>query len=79
MSMYLAPLRRGHLELLINLDTLTRIPEWKICFDPQHPAIDERFFDAHDWYDLYRDASEVISADECRDADEADRRSQTGI
>ena len=38
-------------------------PKIKLCFDPQHPKIDERSFAAHDWYDLYRDAKYAILSD----------------
>ena len=35
----------------------------KIFFDPQHLTTDERLFSAYNWYDLYRDSKEAITAD----------------
>ena len=67
----------------------------KLCFDPQHLTINECSFDAHNWYEFYRDAKETIPEDAPTpsgnvvstyfflDADHANNRatriSQTGV
>ena len=64
MSTYLPLLCRGHLKQIFhNFGYLKMKPKRKLCFDPHHPAINERSFAAHGWYDLYRYAKEDIPAD----------------
>ena len=93
---YLDLPRRGHLEHIFHIfGCLNLKPKRKLCFDPQHPEIDERLFAAQDWYDFYRDAKEDIPAeaptsrgdvvsthffvDTDHAGDRATRRSQTGV
>ena len=96
MSNYLALPRRGHLEQIFHVFGYLKVkPKKKLCFDPQHPAINERLFAAHDWYDFYRDAKEAIPedaptprgnvvsshlfVDADHAGDRATRRSKTGV
>ena len=60
-STHLALLRVGHLEQLFHVfGYLKGKSKRKIDFDPDHPFIDERRFKNHNWYDFYRDTTEVI-------------------
>ena len=53
MSTYLALSRRGYLKQVFQMfGYLKANPKINICFDPQHPTIDERSFTAHGWYDF---------------------------
>ena len=64
MSACLSLPHRGHLKHIFHvLIYLKANPKRNICFDPQHPSIDERSFAAHDWYDFYWGTNEAISSD----------------
>ena len=64
MSTYLTLPCRGHLEQIFHVCGYPKVyPKRKLYSDPQHEEIDERFFAAHDWYDLYWDDKESIPTD----------------
>ena len=64
MSTYLTLPCRGHLEQIFHVCGYPKVyPKRKLYSDPQHEEIDERFFAAHDWYDLYQDVKETLPAD----------------
>ena len=96
MSTHFALPRRGHLEKLYHIFGYLKMnPKCKLFFDPQHPNIDERAFEEHDWYEFYRDAKERLPSDSLKPrsnmvsthcfvysdhtGDKVTRRSQTGI
>ena len=64
LSTYLDLPRRGRLEQAFYMFGYLRAnPKRKLCFDSQHPTINERSFAAHEWYDFYSDSKEDILAD----------------
>ena len=53
MSTYLALPRRELLEHILHVFGYLKVnPNRNLCFDPQHPAIDEHLFAAHDLSDF---------------------------
>ena len=96
MSQHLALPREGHLEQVLHIvGYLKSHAKFRLLFDSSKPRINEKWFQAYDWFDFYRHAKEAIPPDmpEPRglevtiscfvDANHAgnvkDRRSQTGI
>jgi hypothetical protein len=96
LSAYLASPREGHLEAVYHIfGYLKWHPKRKLVFDPEHPQIDQRRFQNHEWTDFYRDAQEAIPqnappargksvsmscfVDANLAGDTISRRSQTGI
>ena len=96
MSTYLALPHSGHLEHILHIFGYLEVNrKKKFCLDPQHPAIDERFFAVHYWYNFYQDAKDTISVDATttrenvvsthffvdadHSGDRSTRRSQTGL
>ena len=64
MSTYLTLPHRGHVKQVFHVfGNLKANPKRMFCFDPQNPAINERSFNAHDWYDFYQDTKEAIPKD----------------
>ena len=63
-SAYLSLPCRGHIEHIFHIFRYIKVnPKIKLCFDPQHLEINKCLFAAHNYYDFYRDAKEVIPAD----------------
>ena len=61
MSTYLNFPHKGYIEQMFHVFGYLKVnPERKLCFDIQHPEINGRLFDAHDWHAFYWDAKEAI-------------------
>ena len=61
MSTYLALPRREHFKQKFHVFGYLKVkPKINLCFDPQHPAIDEHLVAAHNLSDFYQDSKEYI-------------------